>query len=54
MEQLPMIIPAAFILTTLLTLLLLNRASRLDKRLLLLVSGWLNVQVALTLGGFTC
>ncbi|MDR6944122.1 hypothetical protein [Mucilaginibacter pocheonensis] len=52
MEYLPLMIPAAFILTTLLTLLLLYRAARFNRRLLLVITGWLILQAALTIAGF--
>jgi len=52
MEHLPLLIPAGFILTTLITLLLLYRAARYNKRLLLVAISWLLLQGVLTLAGF--
>lgn len=52
MERLPILIPLVFSLTTLLALMLLHRAARFNRRLLLIVTGWLIVQAALTIAGF--
>ncbi|MGZ3872052.1 MAG: hypothetical protein ACXVJD_04005 [Mucilaginibacter sp.] len=52
MEHLPLMIPAAFFLTALLTLWLLYRAARSQRALLILVAIWLVLQAALSLSGF--
>jgi hypothetical protein len=52
MEHLPLIIPAGFMLTALLTLWLLYRAARFNNRVLLIAGSWLLLQTALTIGGF--
>ena len=52
MNNLPLSIPVTFILVTLLTLLLLYSATRLNFRLILVATVWLALQAVLTIGGF--
>lgn len=52
MEKLPILLPASFILTTLLTLVLLLRSTGSKKRLLIISAGWLILQGIITYAGF--
>jgi len=52
METLPIYIPLGFIATVILTLVLLFRASAYNRTFVLLITGWLVLQAALTLIGF--
>ena len=52
MKNIPLYLPVLFIITTLLTLYFLYRASRNNKTLLLGSSAWLAVQAVIGLGGF--
>lgn len=52
METLPIYIPLGFIATVILTLALLFRASAYNRTFVLLITGWLVLQAALTLIGF--
>lgn len=52
MKNIPLYLPVLFIITTLLTLYFLYRASRNSKTLLLVSSAWLAVQAAIGLKGF--
>lgn len=52
METTPIFIPLCFIGTVILTVVLLYRASGYNRTLVLIVTGWLVLQAALTLAGF--
>ena len=52
MQHLPIYIPAAFITTTLITLLLLYKAARYSKPVIIITLIWLALQTALGLSGF--
>ena len=52
MQNLPIYIPAAFIITTLITLLLLYKAARYSKPVIIITLIWLAVQTVLGLSGF--
>jgi len=52
MEQLPLYIPATFVLTTLLTLMFLYKASNYSRPLILTLILWLTVQAVLSLNDF--
>lgn len=52
MEHLPIYIPATFILTTLLTVILLYKAGNRSKSLIILSAAWLALQAVISLAGF--
>jgi hypothetical protein len=52
MEQLPLYIPAVFVLTALLTIVMLYKAGEFSKPLILMLLLWLVLQTVLSLSGF--